>query len=214
MHMKNIEALKKEVEKIFENSRGSHDFEHTERVFNMALHLCDVEKADKDIVAAAALLHDIGRSGQDRTRGHIPHEVLGCSLARPILERHGYSKEDISEILHCIESHRFRKGPSPETVEAKVLFDADKLDAIGAVGIGRAFVFAGESGAAVHIPGLDPAKTSSYSREDTAYREFMVKLVHIRDRMLTDEGRRLAKARHDFTVDFFKRLDDEAAGKT
>lgn len=210
--MNNIKVLKKEMRDIFDNSLGSHDWEHTKRVYNMAMHLCDVEKANKEIVAAAALLHDIGRSEQDRTKGHIAHEVLGCTMARPILQRYGYSEDYISQILHCIKSHRFRKGPSPKTIEAKVLFDADKLDAIGAIGIGRAFVFAGESGAAVHIPGLNLEETISYSREDTAYREFMVKLIHVKGRMYTDEGRRLATARHSFMVEFFARLDNEAAG--
>lgn len=179
----------------------------------MCMHLCKVEGADAGITAAAALLHDIGRSRQDSTGGAIPHEEAGCEMAKPLLEKHGYDKSEMERILHCISSHRFRKGPVPETIEAKVLYDADKLDAIGAVGIGRAFVFAGESGAAVHIPGLDPEKTSSYSREDTAYREFMVKLRHVKDRLHTDEGRRIATGRHDFMVRFFERLDEEAAGR-
>jgi uncharacterized protein len=164
-------------------------------------------------VAAAALLHDIGRGRQDTTDGAIPHEEAGCELAKPILEGRGYTKIEIGRILHCIRSHRFRKGPRPESPEAKILYDADKLDSIGAVGIGRAFVFAGESGAAVHIPGLDWENTSSYSREDTAYREFMVKLRHVKDRLYTDEGRRIAAGRHDFMISYFKRLKDEADGR-
>ena len=81
----------------------------------------------------------------------------------------------------------------PETTEAKILFDADKLDSIGAVGIGRAFLFAGEVGARLHNKDRDLSPTKPYTKEDTAYREYMVKLRHSREKMLTKEGRRIAE---------------------
>ncbi len=100
----------------------------------------------------------------------------------------------------------------PKSLEAKILFDADKLDSIGAVGIGRAFLFAGEVGAKLHNGHQDLSKTVSYSREDTAYREFQVKLRKIKDRLLTPSGRKLAEGRHRFMVRFFERLDAEVKG--
>lgn len=116
-------------------------------------------------------------------------------------------------MVHCIETHRFRGNNKPQTKEAKVLFDADKLDSIGAVGIGRAFQFAGEVGARLHNGGIDIKQTQSYSKEDTAYREFTVKLRKIKDRMLTEEGKRMAEERHRFMIAFFDRLNDEVEGK-
>jgi uncharacterized protein len=116
-------------------------------------------------------------------------------------------------VCHCIASHRYRGNLKPLTTEAACLFDADKLDSIGAVGIGRAFLFAGEVGAKLHNKGVDISKTRPYTGEDTAYREFMVKLKHIRGRMLTAEGRRLARARHKYMTGFFERLDREITGK-
>jgi uncharacterized protein len=133
-------------------------------------------------------------------------------MARPILERYGFCEEDINKILHCIETHRYRRGGEPRSHEARILFDADKLDAIGAIGIGRAFVFAGENGAAVHIRNLDIHNTESYTKSDTAYREFKVKLEKIKGRIYTPEGKRIAEERHDFMVSFFDRLEKEAAG--
>ena len=99
------------------------------------------------------------------------------------------------------------------TPEARVLFDADKLDAIGAVGVARAFLFAGEVGARLHNAEETIEETESYSVEDTGYREFKVKLSKIRDRMLTAEGRRLAEERHVTMVEFFKRFLEEYEGK-
>ena len=87
------------------------------------------------------------------------------------------------------------------------------MDAIGAIGIGRAFLFAGEMGAKFHEKDVDIEKTKEYSKEDTAYREFIVKLRKIKDRMFTKEGKRIAKERHKFMVNFFDRLNKEVDGK-
>ncbi|MCK5759518.1 MAG: HD domain-containing protein [Clostridiales bacterium] len=211
--MENLEKLKKEAIEILESSRGSHDWEHTERVLNMCMHIASVEGGDTDIIQASALLHDIGRHAQDLSKGKLSHAEIGVKMARPILERYQFSPESIERILHCIETHRYRKGGEPRSLEAHILFDADKLDAIGAIGIGRAFVFAGENGAAVHIRNLDIENSKSYTKNDTAYREFKVKLEKVRDRIFTDEGKRLAEERHDFMVEFFNRLKLEAAGE-
>jgi uncharacterized protein len=101
----------------------------------------------------------------------------------------------------------------PETGEARVLFDADKLDAIGAVGVARAFLFAGEVGARLHTPDVDPEQTRPYTENDTGYREYRVKLCKIKDRMLTSEGRRIAKERHAFMEQFFNRFIKEYEGE-
>jgi len=112
-----------------------------------------------------------------------------------------------------VRSHRFRGNDEPKTLEAKVLFDADKLDSIGAVGIARAFLFAGEVGAKLHNPDIRVENTLPYSKDDTGYREFKLKLSRIKDRILTTEGRKLAKERHEFMETFFKRFIEEYEGK-
>ncbi len=211
--MDRLKLLKAEAVKILETGRGSHDWEHTERVLNMCLHIAAVEYGNLEILTAAALLHDIGRHAQDLSKGKVSHAVISVQMARPILETHGFDNDSIEKILHCIETHRYRKGGDPTSLEAKILFDADKLDAIGAIGIGRAFVFAGEVGAAVHIRNLNIEGTESYTKQDTAYREFKVKLEKIKDRIYTNEGKRIAEDRHEYMIGFFKRLDKEAAGE-
>jgi uncharacterized protein len=137
---------------------------------------------------------------------------MGADMARKILSDEGLDKDRIDQMVHCIAAHRFRDNKQPETPEARVLFDADKLDSIGAVGIGRAFLFAGEVGAKLHDKAVDPEKSLPYSEEDTAYREYLVKLRYVKDRMLTASGLELAKERHQFMTDFFERLNREVDG--
>jgi uncharacterized protein len=208
-----VAAIEKEARSFFRNARGSHDWDHTRRVFRLCLRIGKKEQADLGVLRLAALLHDIGRGQEDRSGGKTCHARTGAALARGILERHGLDRATIRDVVSSIRTHRFRKRAVPRTLEAKILFDADKLDSIGAVGIGRAFLFAGEVGARLHDSRVDVARTKPYTEDDTAYREFLVKLGRIRGRMHTREGRRLAAARHRYMVDFFKRLNKETEGK-
>lgn len=208
-----IHCLREEVKKVFADAGGSHDWEHTERVVTLCLHIGKKERADLKVLHLAALLHDIGRKHQDRANGTICHAERGAAMARALLAGYGVDEALIEKVVHCIETHRFRGDHVPQSKEAQVLFDADKLDAMGATGIGRAFLFAGEVGARLHDKDIVVEKTTAYSREDTAYREYLVKLVKLKDRMLTEEGRRMAKTRHQFMVEFFDRLNREMEGE-
>jgi len=206
--------VRKDAWKFFLGARGSHDWDHTERVLRLCLRIGKKERADLEILMLSAVLHDIGRAEEDKSRGRISHAEAGASAARKILEARGVEPEKIERIIHGIKAHRFRKrGNAPATPEAKILFDADKLDSLGAVGVGRAFLFAGEVGARLHNPDTDISKTRPYTKEDTAYREFMVKLRRLKDRIHTREGKRIAAERHRFMVAFFDRLNKESQGK-
>ena len=166
-----------------------------------------------DVLRVAAYLHDIGRGRQDDANGKVCHAEAGARMAAPVVVDLPLSDVQKENILHCIRAHRFRGHATPQTLEARVLFDADKLDAIGAVGVARAFLFAGEMGARLHNPEIDVEHTRPYSREDTGYREYKVKLRKVKDRLLTRTGRRLAEDRHRFMEHFFQRLQDEHEGK-
>jgi uncharacterized protein len=204
--------IKAFAEKCFSNSNGSHNWEHTCRVYNLCMHIGDKERADLEVLKIAAYLHDIGRSRQDKSKGTLCHAEKGAEMAESFLDKYEIPEDQGKNIIHCIRSHRFRGDVRPETLEAKVLFDADKLDAIGAIGIARAFQFAGEVGARFHNPDVEPEDTEPYTEEDTGYREFRLKLTKIKDRMLTDEGRRMAEERHAFMESFFKRFLEEHEG--
>lgn len=191
---------------------GPHGPDHSERVLANALAIGAAMQASLDVLVPAALLHDIGRLEERRTQGVICHAQRSAELAEPLLAELGYPREVIEAICHCIRSHRYRGELRPASLEAAILFDADKLDSIGAVGIGRAFLFAGQIGARLHNPEIDPATTASYSIEDTAYREFRVKMSRVREQMLTPAGRALAEERHSFMQFFFDQLTREITG--
>jgi uncharacterized protein len=196
----------------FADAKFSHDWEHTERVYNLCMHIGKAKGADLEVLAIAAYLHDIGRVHQDRSKGDICHAEEGARMAQVILDKFSIPEGKKENIIHCILTHRFRNSHAPETPEAKILFDADKLDAIGAVGIARAYLFAGELGAVLHNKDTDPLTTKPYSKDDTGYREYIVKLSKIKNRMLTFEGRQMAQERHAFMEEFFDRFLRENEG--
>ena len=210
---KAISEIMEIVEMRMNKVRGSHDLEHTKRVYTMAVKLAKKEKADLNIVKLSAILHDIARHKEDLSKGRLCHAKVGAETARKILNKAGFKIKVINDVCHCIRTHRFRDNYMPETIEAKVLFDADKLDSIGAIGIGRAFLFAGEVGAALNNKALDIAKTKPYTEEDTAHREYMVKLRYIKDKLFTKTGKKMASDRHSFMKTFFKRFALECASK-
>ncbi len=198
---------------MLEGARGSHAWDHTLRVCRLCERIGPLENADMEVLRIAALLHDVGRGEQDASGGRVCHAEQGAVLAEPLVKSLSLAPKNEENVLHCIRSHRFRSAHRPESIEAKVLFDADKLDAIGAVGIARAYLFAGEVGARLHNPGNRIENTRSYSREDTGYREYRRKLCRIRERILTPTGRSLADERHAFMESFFNRFIEEYEGK-
>jgi uncharacterized protein len=209
-----IEQITQKAKELLSASKGSHDWDHTRRVYNTCLQIASGEGADEEIIKIAALLHDIGRQAQDSSGGKVCHAEVGAKMATELLSEYNLDQVKKDNIIHCIATHRFRNSLTPETLEAKILFDSDKLDSIGAVGIGRAFLFAGEHGAKLHnSKNLDLNRAHEYSEEDTAYREYMFKLRKVKERMLTSSGKKLAQQRHDFMVNFFNQLNDEVDGK-
>jgi uncharacterized protein len=211
--MDRIEQLIPEIRKLYLHGRKSHDWDHIQRVYQLCLTLAEGETVDLAVLRLAALLHDIARVDEDMQNGNVCHAEMGAVKAKQFLEDHSIDKQLISGVVHCIETHRYKNAYMPETTEARILYDADKLDAIGAIGLGRAFVYAGEIGARVHYHEVDIEKTEPYTIEDTAYREFLVKLRHIKDRMLTEKGRQMALDRHHFMERFFDRLNREVNGE-
>jgi uncharacterized protein len=197
----------------FRGAKGSHDWDHTLRVFRLCEQMGRSEGADLPVLRMAAYLHDIGRGSEYTSKGAVCHAEKGADIARPLLLGLGLSPERRENVLHAIRAHRFRGRTDPKTPEAKILFDADKIDAIGAVGVARAFLFAGEVGARLHSPEIDVAAAPAYSRHDTGYREYLVKLRKIRERIMTCAGKKMAEERHAFMEDFFRRFLEEYDGE-
>ncbi len=207
-----FQALADSIRMRFSSHPGCHDWDHTERVLHNARCLATLEGADMQVVEVAAVLHDVGRLTELQDQGRTCHAELGGRLVGQILPEAGFDDlQFIDQVQHCVATHRYRRrtGQVPQSLEAKVVFDADKLDSIGAVGIGRAFHFAGRTGARLHNTEDEAISSDSYSREDTAYREFLVKLRHLQGIMLTASGRQIASQRHRFMLAFFEQLNSE-----
>lgn len=212
-----IKKIEIEAKKFFVGASGCHDWTHVDRVRNLALHIGKKEKANLFILEIAALLHDIGRKGEMKSKGYFCHAVYGGEVARKILPKYGLSKDEIENIIHSIQTHRYRNEHIPNTIEAKVLFDADKLDSIGAIGVARDFLFAGNAGSNNLYTGNEKKlastkKDHSYTKEDSALLEYYIKLRFIYKKMLTNEGKKIAKERQKFMNDFFSRFNREIKG--
>lgn len=204
-----IKKITKETKKHFKWKHGCHGFDHTMRVYKLAIQLWQKENADLEVLWIASLLHDIWRKEQDKCKWKVCHAEIWAKKAKDILQEYNLEKEKIKNIIHCIETHRSRWNKKPNSLEAKIIFDADKLDSIWAVWIWRLFLFAWEIWAKLHNKDVDIEKTKEYSKDDTAYREFLVKIRKTKDKMQTETWKRLAMERHKYMVQFFDRLNME-----
>jgi len=187
----------------------AHGWEHVRRVYNQALYIAEQEGADIFIVEIAALLHDIGRLVPKKGR---PHAELSVEEASKLLSTYDLERTQIKAILHAIEAHSYSKGIDPQTLEARVVRDADRLDGLGAVGIMR-----------WAITGTMKRKrqTQSYHPEDPFARwhelddrvymldHFYTKLLKLEEGMSTDTGRALATRRSAYMRDYLQEFKME-----
>jgi uncharacterized protein len=197
----------------YAGAESAHDFDHVLRVFALAERLSRAENADLEVVPAAALLHDIARADEDATGGD--HALTAAERARAILLARGIAPAQVDAIAHAIAAHRFRSSTPPQTIEAQVLFDADKLDSIGAIGVARAYQVSGALNQRLWSPVAPEALATREQRnsDHSAYAEFVVKLSKVRERLFTASARRIAEGRHAYMADFFARLEKEIQGE-
>jgi uncharacterized protein len=204
---------------LYERSGSGHDFDHVIRVLALARQIAVAEGADLAVACTAALLHDVGESD-----GRKDHHLRGAAIAREILQ--DQPPEFVEAVAHAIEAHRFRADPAPRTLEARVVSDADKLDAIGAIGVARAFAHAGSRGtalwrtpwreiadASMSSPPLDASTgPQALGAGYTPVHEFVYKLNRIVERLYTATARAVAVECVEFMRVFFDRLDAEMLG--
>ena len=185
MDEERMEALRAEAVRLLPGL-GTHGLEHTMRVLRTCRYLGERIGADMSILLPAALLHDIGRGAE-------AHALEGARLARGILEAAGYGEDEIGAVVNVISTHSFTGGRPPGSPEAMILSDADKLDAMGALGAYRAAMYSVE-----HERPLE---------EFVAH--FHEKLLRLKRELFTEEARRLADSRHGFMLDFLAQLEKE-----
>jgi len=190
-----------------------HGFDHIQRVLRLANEIGKELNADLDILSAAALLHDSARVDPGEDLGTHKHEQDAASFARSFLFEEGWAEEKIRAVQHCITAHRFRGEQTPETLEAKILFDADKLDVLGAFGAARTIGYAVQAGQPIFAEPSKEFLSSGLTQRGephSAYHEYLFKLQNIHKNLHTDPAKRMAKQRHQVLVQFFEQLAAEA----
>ena len=208
-----FELLDSKVRELLLCSGAGHDYDHTLRVMkNAEMLLKEHPGADRTILRFAALLHDCARPEEHNSKGQLCHARRGAELALELMGALRLPEDFSCAVADAVRTHRYRDGILPESPEGKLLYDADKLDSLGAVGLGRAFLFAGACNARVHNTPKEALEGAAYGPEDTAYREFLVKLRHLPGAMLTPAGRRMAKERLAVMENFFRTLNKEIYG--
>lgn len=191
-----------------------HGFDHVQRVYRLASHIALVEGADQAIVQAAALLHDAyDESITPAAESRTTHHHASATFAAQILTGEGWNADAIAAVQHCIRAHRFRDdSEAPESLEARILFDADKVDAIGAIGVVRAVAYAITHHNPTYAEPSPQFLVSGKLAEGelhSAYHEYLFKLRKLKDRLYTPTARAIAEERHKFMKAFFQQLREE-----
>jgi len=206
-----------EARSYYSGEDAAHNFEHVLRVLRLAERIGQAEEADMEILRAAVLLHDVARVAEDA--GGPCHAEAGAERAREILA--GHAEDKVEAIARAIHTHRFRRSAVPQTLEAKILYDADKLDAIGAIGVARAYAIAGRHAQRLwaEVPdayarrSMEEAHGDVTSAEHTPVHEYVFKLSRLKDALFTAGARAIAMSRHDYMAQFFERLEREVNGE-
>jgi uncharacterized protein len=206
-----------EASLFYAQGDAAHDFDHVRRVTRLGVRIAAAEDADVTVVWLAALLHDVPVT--DKKLGasmRVGHHLAAAGFAQRLLTERGLELERVANVVHCIEAHRFReRSIQPQTLEARCLYDADKLDSIGAIGVGRAFAFAGAQGSRLWTEPWRSAPTDANQPagvEYTPVHEFVYKLQRLHATLFTGTARVVAAQRHQFMMAFYDQLDAEMLG--
>lgn len=203
------------VKQQLQNAEGGHDWFHIERVYKNALLIAENEACDLEIVKLGALLHDIADS-----KFHNGDETVGPKVARKFLEEENVNETTIIHVLNIIENISFKGGNFDKKFNSKeldIVQDADRLDAIGAIGIARTFNYGGFKNRAIYNPNITPNLNMSkeeYKNSDApTLNHFYEKLLLLKDKMNTESGKKIAQKRHEFMEKFLSQFYSEWDGE-
>ncbi|MCI9442922.1 MAG: HD domain-containing protein [Ruminococcus sp.] len=200
-------TLIQKIKELFANDCSGHDFWHSLRVLNNAEKIAKTEKCNEYIVMIAALLHD--------TDDRKIFETKDYENARRIMSDCHLTEDTIDHVIDIIREISFKgtESISPKSIEGKIVQDADRLDAMGAIGIARAFSYGGNHNRAIHIPDCQPNTnmdgTEYRNNEGTTINHFYEKLLLIKDMMNTDCAKTIAQKRDGYMREFLKEFYDE-----
>ncbi|KFC60955.1 phosphohydrolase [Flavobacterium gilvum] len=203
------------VKEKLANAEGGHDWFHIQRVYKNALLIASGEQCDETVVKLGALLHDIADS-----KFHGGDEAVGPKVAREFLESQNASEETISHVVQIINNISFKGGNNKKafsSIELDIVQDADRLDAIGAIGIARAFNYGGFKNRAMYDPNIAPklnmTKEEYKNSQAPTINHFYEKLLLLKDKMNTQTGKEIAQQRHHFMQEFLAQFYAEWEGE-
>lgn len=204
---KTVDFVKKELQ----GAEAGHDWYHIERVWKLAEHISKSENANKEVVALAALLHDIADP-----KFHNGNETLALEVSKRFLTEISADESTIEQVLYIIQNISFKnrgEAPANPSLELQIVQDADRLDAIGAIGIARTFNFGGFKNNAMYDPEIAPKLNMSkeeYKKSNgTTINHFHEKLLLLKDLMNTETGKKLAAERHQYMLGFLEQFHKE-----
>lgn len=199
------------VKEKLEGAEAGHDWFHIERVWKLSKKIAETENCNQEVVELSALLHDIADP-----KFHNGDETIALRVSREFLESQNAAEDIIEQVLFIIKNISFKnRGEVPENlpVELKIVQDADRVDAIGAIGIGRTFNFGGFKNNPMYDPNVEPKLNMSkeeYKKSNgTTINHFYEKLLLLKDLMNTEEGKKIAEERHEFMLRFLDQFYKE-----
>ncbi|WP_395077989.1 HD domain-containing protein [Flavobacterium sp.] len=203
------------VKQKLKNAEGGHDWFHIERVYKNAILIAKEEICDEIVVKLGALLHDIADS-----KFHNGDETVGPKIAREFLESENVAENIIEHVVNIINNISFKGGNFEKkfkSIELDIVQDADRLDAIGAIGIARAFNYGGFKNRQLYNPEIKPnlsmSKEEYKNSESLTINHFYEKLLLLKGKMNTKTGKKIAQNRHEYMEDFLSQFYDECNGK-
>jgi len=209
-YKKTLEKVKKLVWKNLKNESSGHDYWHSYRVVKTSLFIGRQEKANLKVLELAGWLHDIAIVDNKKD-----HEIKGAQFAKEFFSKLEIDEKIIKKVVDCIRSHRFSKGIKAETIEEKILQDADKLDALGAMGLARLFSGAGKYKQIIHNPRIKPDLDYyfKHGRSSSTINHFYDKLFKLKGLLHTTTAKQVAKEREQYMKEYLKRFYLEWEGK-
>lgn len=190
---------------------GAHDCQHIYRVLYHALDIASSYHIDKDVLIAACLLHDIGRDAQFRNL-KLDHAVVGGEMAYEFLIQIDWPQDKAQHVKACISTHRYRNNDQPISMEAKILFDADKLDVTGAMGIARTLAYKGIVAEPLYYVDEDGCVLDGQNEERPSFfHEYNWKLKHVYNKFYTDRAKAIAKERQRASISFYESMYSEVS---
>ena len=210
MNQKTYDAIEKIMHAHMKDS--AHDHQHVYRVTRTALEIAESHpEADMDILIAACLLHDIGRDAQYKDAS-VNHAKAGADMARAHLIELGWGENRADAVADAVRAHRFRGKKRPESIEAKILYDADKLDVAGAMGVARTLLYQGVVGEPLYNVGTDGKPLDGHEDAPSFLHEYVIKLSRLYEGFYTPEAAAMAAPRAAAARAFYESLLEEARG--